>query len=267
MVTGKTFPTRLQNDLDRLIESEGGPIALPGMDLDAFGFGVACDRFPYDEIEPLLRPYQTDERKCRVHWPWVAVAAKLYRFEQEERAAFEELKPSEVIGLFHRVSANARKLAQDIERLRYHSNQLEDPKKPEARGHLAYLHEFFKQRALADFDGEFTDDPLICLATDGMQNRFVSRLARVGEIAEEFAAQHVDQSLLTRSRGQDDPGLPTLVWRLGEIWKSLTGRNPSANKVHRQEDERSDFVRFVGSVAALAGSAEPTTAEIAKSLP
>jgi hypothetical protein len=236
------------------------------MDPDEFGFGVACDRFPYEEVAPLLRPYQTDDRTCRVHWPWVALAAKLYRSEQDERATFEELKPSEVIALFRRVSANALKLAQDIERLRYHSNQLEDPKKPEARGHLAYLHEFFKQRAFADFEGEFTDDPLVSLATDGMHNRFVWRLEKVGETADEFAAQHVDQSLLTRSRGQDDPGLPTLVWRLGEIWKSLTGRNASANKVHREEDERSDFVRFVGSVAVLAESAAPTTAEIAKSL-
>lgn len=259
---GKKFPTRIRNDLDRLWDDEGGPAELQGFDRNTFSFGDACDRFPYIEVAALLRSYCVDERSCRAHWPWIALVANLYRFEAEERSAYEELKPGEVASLFQRISDAAKTLRDEFERLRVHSTWLSDPKKPEARGHLAYLHELFKQQALGDIDTELVDDDLVQIGTDRMQAEFVWRLAKIRFVADEFVAKRVDKDLLERSRGQADQALPPLVLRLAQVWKSHTGRVPSANKVHNRDDERSDFVRFVGSVVDLAGGPIPSRAAV-----
>ena len=65
------------------------------------------------------------------------------------------------------------------------------------------------------------------------------------EIAAKVAKQRVDKSLLKRKRGQSNPALPNFIFRCGQIWKSLTERKPSAEKVHRKiQPKRARFPNF-----------------------
>ena len=44
------------------------------------------------------------------------------------------------------------------------------------------------------------------------------------------------------------------------VWRSLTGRKPSVNKV--ADEQRSDFVTFVQELAKIAGGPEPTFKQV-----
>lgn len=256
------FPTRLRSDLEKLWEDEGGPAEIAGMDRERFGFEHSCNEFTYDDVEPSLKEFNPDRQSCREHWPWVARAADLYTFEVEERKSYQELGPKEVADLFYRLSDAARSLNVELRRLHTHAAWLSDAKKPEARAHLEYLHELFRQHALADIDGDLVDDVLIHLGTGRMDAMLQHRLTKISKVAREFGANRVDDELLKRSRGQDDPALPGLVFRLGLIWESHTQRRPSANKVHKKGEDRSDFVRFVQSVVDLTKLPRPSPAAI-----
>jgi hypothetical protein len=75
---------------------------------------------------------------------------------------------------------------------------------------------------------------------------FIRRVVDV-EVAAKEAANRVDKGLLHRGKSQDDLALHNLVWRLAEVWTSMTARRPSANKVHGRSpaDEDPEFVQLV----------------------
>ena len=87
------------------------------------------------------------------------------------------------------------------------------------------------------------------------------------EIAAKMAKQRVDKSLLKRKRGQSNPALPNFIFRCGQIWKSLTERKPSAEKVHRKiQPSEPDFLIFVRGLAKSAGLTPPSRHQVATSL-
>jgi hypothetical protein len=90
------------------------------------------------------------------------------------------------------------------------------------------------------------------------------------EVAAKAATQHVDKSLLERERSQSDQALPNFIFHCSVIWKSLTGRPPSAEKVHRniRHDGPSDpdFLIFVQELAKSVEIAPPSRNQVATSL-
>jgi len=87
---------------------------------------------------------------------------------------------------------------------------------------------------------------------------FLQRLAGIEAAAGE-AAKRLDRDLLKRKKGQADPALHNLVWRGAEIWSSLTGRAPSANRVHSRDPAKEpDFVLFIQDLVRLAGGECPS---------
>jgi hypothetical protein len=89
---------------------------------------------------------------------------------------------------------------------------------------------------------------------------FLKVLANVEASAK---AARVDRVLLERERGQSDPPLPNFVLRCGMIWKGLTGRKPSANKVSGGDPK---FVVFVQKLASIGGVPPPSRNKVATSL-
>ncbi|MBL8577717.1 MAG: hypothetical protein JNK47_10855 [Mesorhizobium sp.] len=231
---------------------------LPGVQLDRAAFEQASEKYLHEDIAEAIEPWITDQVAVRRAWPWLAFAINQYRFEREERSTYDdEMRPNDVKEMFGRISSQASKLRHELIQLAAHSHRLPDPKKAEARGHLGYLHEFFKQRIFLPERSEFIDDGGVWLATDFQQRSLERLLSVIAEAGEEFSSQHVNGDLLNRTRGQDDPALPNFVKLVAKVWTSLTGRMATANKVIVNEGEQSDFVRFVGALAVLAGEEKP----------
>jgi hypothetical protein len=104
------------------------------------------------------------------------------------------------------------------------------------------------------------------LADDFKTITLLKQLADL-EAVTKAAMHRVDKSLLERERGQSDQALPRFVFRCSRVWKSLTGRKPSAEKVHRKiQPSEPDFLIFVQELAKSAGFAPPSRHQVATSL-
>ena len=218
------------------------------------------------KVEPTLRRFQEDRDIARRHWPWVAFALSQYRFERKEQQRHSvELNPDEVIGLIADIGRSAKELKSGLLRLQDTSHRLGHSTARLRQPHLAYLDQFISQAAAGHLAAEVNQDGEHMLRTYFGKTFLFERLIDI-EVAAGEAAKRVDKNLLKKRKGQIDPGLYNLVWRGAEIWSSLTGRTPSANKVHRRSGEEPDFVAFIQDVVRLAGGPPPSRKNVEVSL-
>jgi hypothetical protein len=256
--TGNSFGS-LRTDLDRVYLELGGPAPLRGR-IDRNTFARCCNEFSWRKVEPTLRRFQKDRVIAKRHWPWVAFALGQYRFERKERQQNSvRLEPGEVTSLINDIHRSAKELASSLARLQSYSQRLGDPTAPFEKPHLRYLDQLISQAAAGDLAAEVNKDPKYMLWVFSEKMSFFQRLSGIEAVAGEAATRLVDRDLLKRKKGQADPALYNLVWRGAEIWSSLTGRVPNANRVHRRDSgEEPDFVLFIQDLVRLAGGERPS---------
>jgi hypothetical protein len=97
---------------------------------------------------------------------------------------------------------------------------------------------------------------------DQAKMAFLKRLAEIEGTATR-AIERTDRALLERERGPSNPALPKFVRRCGSIWTSLTGRNPTGEKLSRITGSKDpEFVLFMQELARVAGAPEPKRNEV-----
>jgi hypothetical protein len=262
------FPPKIKTEFDRLCEDFGGPadIGIPVGNLKS-SFRRYCGEYRLGRVRPILDRFQEDDVKVRRHWPWVAFAVCQYRFQRREFAKYtSELSPAEVLQLLDQIEKAAHDLSAGLNQLQKLSHRLADPSAPFHRGHLAWIDAYVSQAAAGRIGKEVNESPeeLVLALTGKME--LIKRLAEI-EATAHSAKPRTDRKLLTRERGQSESALPRLVFHCAVIWKSLTGREPSANKVTRRDGtEDPDFVIFVQKLAEIGGTAVPSRRQVATSL-
>jgi hypothetical protein len=139
------------------------------------------------------------------------------------------------------------------------------------RGHLAWLNAFFAQAIAGHPSNDLKNYDI---ADDFQKLALIKQLAQVQWAAIE-APEHFDEKLVARKPGQANPALRNFVGRCAQIWRSMTGRKPSANKVAtkrveqvttKSDDLIPDFVLFVGGLAEAGGLPVPTRKQVLTAL-
>ena len=248
-------PNWPKSDFDKLCAEHGGPADL-GITVEKNIFRGCCGEFPLGRVLPILLQFATDETTARRHWPWAAFAIDQYHFEIKERAKYkDELKPKEIHGVIKEIQRDAHDLRSALTRLQTLAFRLHEHSAPLLRPHLSWLDEFISQAVGGRISNEVTDNDITVFME---KMTFLKRLAEVEEAAK-IAAKRVNVDLLKRKRGQSNPALPNFVWRCEKIWKSMTGRQPSARRVEkRSKSDDPDFVILVKALAKIGNSAEPS---------
>ena len=216
---------------------------------------------------PLLLRFQKDQSVARRHWPWVAFAISQYAFERSELAKYtDEPTPKEVIDMLKHTNKAAHDLGSGLSRLKALSYRLANPATTCRRAHLAWLNAFISQAIGGRISNEVKEHALQMIADDFKTIRLLKQLADL-EVVTNAAMHRVDKSLLERKRGQSDQALPRFIFRCSRVWKSLTRRKPSAEKVHRKiQPSEPDFLIFTRELAKCAGVAPPSRKQVHTSL-
>jgi hypothetical protein len=255
--TGSSFGS-LRTDLDRVYLELGGPAPLR-VRVDRNTFARCCNEFAWGKVEPTLRRFQKDRDIAKRHWPWVAFSLSQYRFERKERQQNGvRLDPKDVVSLLNDIRRSAKELGSSLATFQSYSQCLGDPTAPLEKRHLRYLDQLISQAIAGEPAAEVNKDANYMLWIFSEKMSFFKRLSCIEGVAGEIAKRLVDRDLLKRKKGQADPALYNLVWRGAEIWSSLTGRVPSANRVHRDSGEDPDFVLFIQDLVRLAGGERPS---------
>jgi hypothetical protein len=262
------FITWPPSEFDRLCKKFGKPIDL----------GIPIDRRLMDDFRrysvkhrphqviPILRLFAKghDETTASRHYPWAAFAVGQYAFEIEQFARDKEaeLEPKQMLELFERLASLSKELIAELSTCQGMAYRLFDPTSPTRRGHLAWLNAFFGQaiggHPTADLENyEITDDFQI--------PTLIKYLAHLQGAAME-APKYFDEKLVARKPGKANPALRNFIDRSSRIWRSMTGRIPSANKVHTESGENPDFVSFVRELAKVGRLAVPTRRQVETSL-
>jgi hypothetical protein len=244
-----------------------------GVPVDEQYVKVSCQDYPIGQVLPILLEFQKDELAARRHWPWVAVAIRQYAFERSERRKYaeekyaEELSPTEIIDLLRQIKKAARDLGSAMEQLEALSSRLNDPGAPLRRPHLAWLNALVTQAVSGLVSTDVNEDDFRIFVDDFKKNEFLKQLDDV-KVATTNAIKQLDKSLLKRKRSQSDPALPSVISICGGVWKSLTGRTPTAEWVERgpRRDGDPDFVVFVQNLVKCAGFDPPSRKQVATSL-
>jgi 6-pyruvoyl-tetrahydropterin synthase len=253
----------IRTELDKLCNEDGGPADIG---LDAVQFGMYCSQFPLRCVVPILSPFNQDAKSVRRHWPWAAFALSLYLYEIEERKKYaDEPAPKQVRELLSGISKAAGDLSAHLRQLQTLALRFTDPSAPHRRAHLRWLDAIISQAAAGFPSADVSEDARTILAIDSGKTGFYVRLADIKAAAKRAISQ-TDTALLEKKRPQQNQALPNFVFRCSAIWRSLTNREPSAEKVHRRDSENPDFVIFVQDLAAVGDAARPTRDEIEVSL-
>ena len=257
---------RAQSEFKKLCDELGGPADI-GVTVDPQYMELCCQEHPADSLLPILLRFQKDQTVARRHWPWVAFAISQYAFERSELAKYtDEPTPKEVIDVLKHINKTAHDLGSGLSRLQALSYRLAHPAATGRRAHLAWLNAFISAAIAGRISNDVNEDDGQELVDDSKKMRLLRQLADV-EVAANVAREHVDKSLLKRERSQSDPALPNFIFRCGGIWNSLTGRKPSAAKVHRKiQPSEPDFLIFVQELAKSAGFDPPSRDQVATSL-
>ena len=228
-----------------------------------------CLEFGFERVWETYREWQPDETKARPHWPWIAFIASDYKRERIEKREYDnEPTPAKIKSLLSRVAANAKKLSDDMALLQKLADRLDDTRSPQRRGHLRRLNAYLSQSLI--FAAGVNLDAEVMMIAKFERDHFHLQLAHL-EAAAEVAAKTFSAGLLEQQPGGPrDHGLGHLVCRAARIWESLTGRPASVHKVrprkrsHRihANDDRPNFVLFVGNIAKMAVGQEPTFEQI-----
>jgi hypothetical protein len=188
----------------------------------------------------------------------MAFAASQYAFRQREFKKYgAEPSAAQVRELLDEIRKSARSLSKALVAFQEMSARLSDGTAPLAGPHLSWLDESLAQ-ATAGEPAAGVNEQRLAIVHFGRID-FLRRLTDV-EVAAQHAQKHLDPKLLRRARASENRALRTLVAMVKPIWRSLTGRKPSVNKV--AGERRSDFVTFVQELAKIAGGPEPTFKQV-----
>jgi hypothetical protein len=192
------------------------------------------------------------------HWPVMAYAASQYAFRQREFKKYgAEPSYAQVRELLDEIRKSARRLSSALARFQAMSARLSDGTAPLAGPHFSWLDEIIAQAMAGELAADVNEQRLAMVHFVGID--FLHRLTDV-EVAAQHAEKHLDPKLLRRTRASENRALGTLVAMAKPIWRSLTGRKPSVNKVAGKR--KSDFVIFVQELAKIAGGPEPTFKQV-----
>ena len=256
----------IRTEYDRLCEDLGGPADIGVVGISKYNLASYCHTYPTQRVLPVLIQYTPDETLARKHWPWVAFAISEYDYETKELTTYsDEPTPEEVEDLLSQIEKSSRDLNSGLCRLQVLSNRLRDPTAPHRRGHLGWLDAYISQAAAGLLSDDVNESDQHFLVVASAKTAFLERLVDV-EVATKLASQRIDRTLLERERGQSNPALLQFVLRCSPVWRSLTGRKPSANKVSRNGREDPDFVVFLQRLARIGCTYEPTRGQVARCL-
>lgn len=258
------------SDFERLLGEEVGvALPAPGESLSVVSesqLAIACDEIPFRRVGDWLQVLGVESLKARSHWPWIARAACYYRYVRKQYASDAgnsdlDMKPSEIRECLTRIERHANGLAEELCRLQAVGLLPRDPRQRWMREHQQGLFQFVAQAAAGIARRDLADDHLAVLAG---YNSFVRSLAYVTVAAKE-ASERMEDNHLARKAGAQDKGLVGLVRDLKPLWKNMTGRKPSVNKIHRRSGEECpDFVIFVQKTAMLVAEDEPSFPSIVR---
>jgi len=235
----------------------GDPITCDGSFAD-IDFEHCCREFPRQVFQPTIDRCTADPVHGIRHWPVMAFAASQYAFRQQEFKKYgAEASPAHVRELLDEIRKSARRLSRALVQLQQMSARLSDGTAPLAEAHLSWLDEFIAQAMAGELAADVNEQRLAIVHFRRID--FLRRLTDV-EVAAQHAQKHLDPKLLRRARASENRALRMLVAMAKPIWRSLTGRKPSVNKV--AGEQRSDFVTFVQELAKIAGGPEPTFKQV-----
>lgn len=257
-------PPHLETDLD-VLEEIGGPCDIAGfLNASEIDLGLACSRFPERNILPVLMKYGDDLTSARRHWPWVAEVLSVYASTAQFCPPERDLKPTEVENLLGSIRQCAVGLEQALNELGEACLWHREPQDIWKGGHLQYLQQLLANGvSLSPTDFVDTED-----ITGNWSNFMHYRYWRSelsGLIESVKSAQNLmSRDLLTSRNRSQNPGVETLIGRLGAIWTNYTGKKPSASRTHGRESEDAPFVRFVGDAVNLCDATvhRPTSSNI-----
>jgi hypothetical protein len=252
----------MRTEYERLCDELDGPADI-GLTDAGTTLGVYCREYPSYRIQPVLLQFHRDERWALKHWPWAAFAISQYLYETEERKKYtNEPTPQEIMELLSQVERSTHDLASALCQLQSLASRLTDPTSPYRRAHLAWLDALITQAVAGWLSTDVEEHSGSALKNYSAKMTFLKRLAGIEVVAKQ-ARKRVDRKLLERERGQSNPALPNFVRRGGMIWRSLTGRKPSANKVAGRDP---DFVLFMQELARIGAGRAPSREQVATSL-
>ncbi len=250
-----SFP---KSEYDKLCENLGGPADL-GYQVKRSVFRRCCAEFPLSQVLPILLRFSSNEDLARRHWPWAAFAISQYKFETGERTKYgDDPSPTQIRDLLGSIERTAQNLRSALTTFQALAERLPDPGSPLRRAHLSWLNAFIAQAVDGHFSDEVNEGGSSLLAAELGKMTFIKQLVELEQGAE-IARKRVNTSLLRRRRGQVNPALSTFLSRCGAIWKSLTGRNPSASKVAAKNP---DFVIFVRTLAKIGNAPAPSRKQV-----
>jgi hypothetical protein len=256
----RRFPPSLnavKSEYKIFCDRHGGPIICDDR-FAKINFEYCCREFPRQMFEPTIDRWTADPVHGIRHWPVMAYAASQYAFRQREFKKYgAEASPAQVRELLDEIRKSARRLSRALGQLQEMSARLSDGTAPLAEPHLSWLDEIIAQAMAGELAADVNERRLAIVYFRRID--FLGRLADV-EVAAQHAQKHLDPNLLRRARASENRALRTLVAMAKPIWRSLTGRKPSVNKV--AGEWRSDFVSFVQDLAKIAGGPEPTFKQV-----
>jgi hypothetical protein len=257
-----------KSEYRKLCEELGGPAEIDNRGIREIDFERYCREYPLSKVGPILARFQPDGIVVRKHWPWAAFTISRYVFEIAERARYQqEPSPKQVRDLFSTIESTSRDLLSALSRLQELAGRLSDPSAPGRRGHIAWLDAYVAQGVAGRPSNDVSEEQGHLVFVQNERMKFAARLAQIQGTAK-AAQKRVDSRLLNRERRQANPGLANLVFRCASIWKGLTNRPPSANKIHTHARGRRepDLVVFVKEIAKFGSAKVPTRAMIATAL-
>jgi hypothetical protein len=255
----------IKSEYDELCDELGGPAdigAAMGYQGDVH-LPMYSSEYPARRIVPVFLRFEPNKPLARRHWPWAAFAISQYVYEREARRYTDEPSPKELEDLLSQIAQSARRLSSGLLQLEALSNRLNDPTAPLRRAHIGWLDAFISQAA-AGFHSNKVDESA-ALLVHSAKMAFIKRLANV-EAKTREVGKRLNKKLLERERGQVDPALFYFVFRCGVIWKNITERKVTANKVSREKGVEPDFVIFVQELAKIGRVPAPTRRQVEMSL-
>jgi hypothetical protein len=226
-----TFTIKVKSDYDKL-EELGGPADLGVPHLKRH-LPRCCKKYPLSRVGPILAGFAKDDIAVR-HWPWAACAISLYATERQERTKYTaELSPKEVLGLIKDMGKAAQQLHSKLLQLHGLAHRKSDPTAPSHRGHLSWLDAVISQAAAGRISEEIDESGEALLSAYVGKGLLLKLLEDIRQ-ATKIAAKGTDKKLLNRERPQSEPALPNFAFQCGRVWRSLTGRQPNANKLTRR---------------------------------
>jgi hypothetical protein len=254
-----------KTEYQKFCDSTGGPIEIDGF--AKIDYRHCCQDFPKIKFRPIIERWQEDQKTGIRHWPAMAFAANDYRFRQQQFASYgRPPSQSDIRDLLSTIARSARELHTALTKLQGFASQLNDGAVPLAIPHLVWIDQYIAQAAAGVISKELVRDPDAIARIFCERTELLKRIIAVDAAASTVSIDRLDTSLLKRpTKVPENRALRRLVSIAKPIWKSLTGRPPSTNKLSKKtgEDESlPDFVRFVRELAEIGGGPIPTFKQV-----